>query len=378
MICVPAIAAACSVFSFTGFSNFALLSYSPDAQTYLSVSEWLLGNGSAENLMIRPYGYPAFLSAISFGLKLQPLIFYVQWLLATASCYLLFCFLKKTTQRNYLAWVGLLLMASNLSLWTHTQHALSEVLCIFLVMLWMYNFTLKTPQYSLFILGLLTVVKPVFFMAFAANALAKTIAWKRPGQFDVGGVVFVGMQFTLMLVLFGKPAISSIGSETLNRYFYAYTYSQIHNLELEEARGEVAGHSTLQMAKALLPHPTEVANSYYTLLKNHNYTHTPWLQQPIWHAPPNRYMLTWNRNAWYVHLTFLPLTGILLLYWRFRGREIKSSWVHPYLMLLYLFLTTGLSFGQGDRLALLYLPIAIGVYVQCVAKLRRRNKNLSL
>ena len=140
-----------------------------DSKSYLAVSEWLKSGVTTSYTEIRPILYPLiiwFSSIFSeiWGLWALQVLFWI------GAVYLTFRSIFELTKNLTYAYVGTSVIASNFSLIALTFHGLTEVCTTFFLSLLVYFMAKNIKRYrepyflnnTLAILGLLTIVKPVF------------------------------------------------------------------------------------------------------------------------------------------------------------------------------------------------------------------------
>jgi len=158
------------VLSFGYLSNLhKILFWSLDAQSYRDAGEWLLGKTSEINPITRPFFYPLLL-VITQASKHDYMIWFFQVCLWLFSGVLIYWSIKTTTPKIFLAVAGVIIYASNLTLLLLTLNALTEVVTVFLITIWIAIVTHKEylREYYwpllLFVVGILTVTRPVFIL----------------------------------------------------------------------------------------------------------------------------------------------------------------------------------------------------------------------
>ena len=371
-----------------------LLFSMPDAQSYLSVGKWILGATDPVNPLIRPVLYPALLDfflAVGGNYAVWGFQF-VLWILSGT---LLYRSIKSSTGNLFLAGAGLILYAGNLTLLLLTLHALTEITTVFLLVILvsvvLARSTVDVRYYwtlILFILSLLTITRPVFLPLWAIvllYSLVILIGRTKPGRRRTFFVCVclaslpVVFQLALMVVNFHQFTISNIGPTTLKTYFLARVYGVINSLSLTQARGVIATWGPGQVVGYLWDHAgTSVLVYFKTILENF-LSRSNFTNSPASHIYIAIYMRLVNILYFTGHIIMLlPIIVVL------SNRLRKKDWADVELMVSLLlpiwliFMSSGISFSQGDRLILPALPICIVLYAYDLSRYHSLRSKLQL
>ena len=149
--------------------SFDVMFSTPDAQTYLSVADWISNQKETIQLEFRPFLFPFFLMIVkSIGGAFS--IWFAQFLMWIGTINLVYLSVQFITKKRRWAILTSAFCAINLSLISLTLHALTEVTTAFLLALLLYNFVKRfefrrelrfiLPQIA--ILSALVAIKPTF------------------------------------------------------------------------------------------------------------------------------------------------------------------------------------------------------------------------
>lgn len=352
---------------------------SPDAVSYGQVSNWLFRKSADySNLAVRPFLYPLFLGLryvfSGYG------IWFIQAVLFFVSAWLTYKAVFAFTGRKILAILSYLFIITNISLQLLTTHALTEIFSLFLVSVWIYVFgkTKKTGYRNgfllLFLLSLLTVVRPVFIVGlllYSFYYIGWCLSQKRLDQRKIGIIILclapVLIQMVLMKAYFNSWQVSNISSYTLKNYLVSRVYALNNNLpsDLSGANKAVSAWSDTRVYAYMLSQLPMTIKTYvrsiidWNLLERTNFSKNP-LVLDISQIENNLYML--------LHVLF----GIGIVF-VMKSKSMKSC-VKKNILVLYAFssviiLTSGISFWQGDRLVVTALPLWLTAYALVASQL---------
>jgi hypothetical protein len=206
-----------------------------------------------------------------------------------------------------------------------------------------------------FLSALLTVIRPVFLLLtlffiilFLIKSLKEDRAalLKRAGLF-LAALLPVWIQCSLMYAHYEAVFISEIGAHTFRNHLAAQVIVQDMSLPLEEAREAVWRMTNPELYGYLLREAPLTFHTWFANLISSFNTPSWFVNYPAYHNLLTKYSLYWNRLS-------ALLFGFSLL---------ALAWMHirpklwPDLRLLILlmvaaiiWLTAGISFGEGDRL----------------------------
>ena len=271
-----------------------------------------------------------------------------------------------------------LIYFSNFSLNAISFHALTEPITVCGVAVLVYIGTKRYLglidkhsfwSWTLLVLGLLVVIKPVFTIPFFLSLLLLVIHILRKKVFvkdlrrialsvGIGVVLF---QMILMRIHSGEFGISQIGEKTLKNYLIAQTIAETENITRQDALDYVADMEVSDVRETISQHPGTVfqlftqnlldnvqADSY---LENYRIEENDKIQAD--------FMRTYNSNILFL-LCFIVVAGLVQLLMKFKTLGHEQFAVYFLLiLLLYLTLVTGVAFDQRDRLMLPALPLWI-------------------
>ena len=287
-----------------------------------------------------------------------------------------------TSKNPILAYAGGLIIAFNFSYIGLTMQCLTEVTALFLISMLIYFVSfnaekaasLKFFHGSLFILTLLAVLKPVFFVPVLIMlfVILPIFYFKKYLQSPKHTLILVLVmipllfQMTLMKVKYDTFSISQISSETFRSYILAQGVKQNDNTSWEEARLKTKNFSTSEMLSYITSNKGLYATIYIQNLKSNMNAFSSFLLGPRGFIYPGfvRYMAVINTLYFYLHTIFIiPL--FITVYAVYRRKEMNYYFVLlllPLFLIYYIFLTSPISFGEGDRLIITSLPLWVFLY----------------
>ncbi len=352
-----------------------------DSYTYCNASNEFYNFSETGFSNFRPFLFPLILNLIlkpfgATGLWLMQLAFWI------VSINLIFLSIKNTTKNRILSYAGSALIAFNFSYIGLTMQCLTEVTTIFLLSILVYftsiNLTnLKSLHFFqgvLFMMVLLTVLKPVFFLPtlFMLIVLLPIFYLKKykeaPKKFVMLAFILLPLfyQLTLMKVKYDTFSVSQISTETLRNYLFAQGVQQKESISLEDARQKIKGLTDNEVSSYLLDNKLLYAKIYIENLKANMNAFPSFLIGPrgFIYTSLASYMITVNTFYLWLHLLFvLPL--ILILFFSFKERKNNFDFVLLLsftLLVYYIFLTSPVSFNEGDRLIITSMPVWVFLY----------------
>jgi 4-amino-4-deoxy-L-arabinose transferase-like glycosyltransferase len=230
----------------------------------------------------------------------------------------------------------------------------------------------KTIHYLILILGLLTLVKPLFYLPFLGVVfIILPIFYFKQYQSKPRHLIRlllvllpVILQLGIMKVKHNEMTISTIGSITFKNYYFLRGVAAIEEMELEDAALFIEDYSSADQQAYIMDHKTEFyelltssieenirSGSIYLIMTNKN---EGWAQ----------YMYNTNDYYYSFHkfflFLFIPIL-IALLYFKDYSSFVLIAF--PGLIVLYILITSGISYWQGDRLVLPAIGIWMSLYV---------------
>ena len=353
----------------------------PDSREYFSVSGEFYNFSESGRSITRPFLYPliVMLSWKPFGVFGIWLVQFGFWL---ASVNLLFLSLKRITGKTALGIVASLIVVLNFSYIAATLHGLTEVTTIFLLSLLLYKACkgidsiqeIRVFHGLLFLLVLLTLVKPLFFLpllfvlfiilpVFYLKAYIRT-----PKSLLVLGLICVPLlyQLTLMKVKYDMFTVSEISSKTFRKYLVAQGMQE-NNKKRDwiELQHEAEVMSTGEIFSYMSANKGLYWYLYRENLRTNIDSKADFLLYPEAYSHQKLGKFMGKVNTIYYHVHWLFIFPVLLsIFIAFRRKETGNL-----LILLiasglsyYILLTSGISFWQGDRLTLPALTVFVFLY----------------
>lgn len=388
-------ALALGVFFFVAFrynymhpDNMGRLMFStPDTKQYRAVADWLFGKSDQVPFAttLRPFLYPLLLGSVR-QITDNPYVFWaVQFCLWLAAINLTAITVYRITNRKLLLYVSFLVMMINVSTIALTFYALAETLVIFLLSLWLFVLSrtnLRDPSLHdvfllTFLLGLLTITKPIFqlhLMVFVAYVLARNFHPYKKSLVVALAVLPVVLQILINVNLNGILGISNITEYTVKWYLLPQVYQTRNNVSLDDARSAVKDYDTIRMVKYLIEDPVASSSVFFQNLGENMTGASDYIS---YYDKPYIFTRITSIVYLFVQILFLPMMIYLFLFW-----VRKVPLLLP-IMLMYFFsfliiFTSGISFNEGDRLVIGALPLWIVIYSSVpVLIFDRRQANTS-
>jgi len=363
----------------------------PDAQSYRSVGDWLLGSQDIVNPLIRPFLYPLLL-VIARVIANDYGIWFFQFVLWLFSGVLVYRVIKMVTQNPYMPVIGIFLFASNITLLLLTLHALTEITTILIITILITSIinrkNIDENHYWLliiFLLSLLVLLKPLFFplwvilltyrvVTFIHSMLLQQLNWKYL-SYIVISVLPVLLQLLLMTIKFNEFTVSNIGSEALKTYYFARVYGEVNSIPVEQARMVTTSYGQGQIFRYLLSHIDTSAQIYIKTISENLLAKSNFIIYP----KPNIYLSTYMRllNIVYfiMHVVMIP-ASIIAMIRLYKKKYLAETQIILSLivLLLFIFFTSGITYWQGDRIILPSLPVWLTLYSVVISKLRGIRK----
>jgi hypothetical protein len=356
-----------------------------DSTTYVHTSNEFYKFSETGFSNFRPFLFPLILLIMLntvgvAGLWLMQVCF---WFIAIN---LLYFSIKKATGKAVLAYVGGLIMATNFSFFGLTMQCLTEVTTILLVSMLLYTVVTHVSAMRsiaffhriLILIVLLTVIKPVFYIPLLAVLFIVLpvfyfkyyLQTPRKVLFLLLWLMPLFFQFSIMKIKYNTFTVSLISAETFRNYLFAQGVQQNDGSSLEDARKKSIAFTPSEVNAYLLENKSLYASIYFQNLKNNLNGFSSFLIGPrgFIYTGWASYMTFVNAIYYYLHLLFVfPL--LFLLYYLLKR---KNAWqlfcmlLIPLLIIYYIFLTSPVSFNEGDRLVITTLPLWIFSYVLAI------------
>lgn len=387
-----------AVFTYMGIeiTDFRVFS-TVDSQTYYATSLEFYKLSEGGYSEIRPFLYPLIilLSHKTVGIYGIWLVQFLGWLL---SINLIYISIKRNTGSRTLGFTGSLVIAINISFIVLTTHALTESVTIFLLSVLVNilsktisaGYTVKNFLYTFFVLILLTVTKPAFyihalfllFVLFPFFFLKKFIIAPKKILLLLACAIPLIFQVALMKVKYNTFTISNIDSQTFKPYLFSQGIKENNEVGIKDARGIALNMNASEVLDYLGDNKTLYLSIYLNNLKNaiHSLPCFILYENSYYQASVIGYMVFLNGIYFYLHIVFLlPLLFFLYRVYKKRNQQTYLFSVFFLTVLLYyLLLVAGMVFGEGDRLVLIALPLWVFLYALIIneALKKRRIRNL--
>jgi len=351
----------------------------PDSKSYRAVGDWLFGIENTHATNIRPFFYPLMLNlSRSFaGIYGIWCYHFVLWILSGV---LLYRCIRKATNSIVLSVAGIFIFASNLTLLLLTLHALTEVTVTFLLTTFIILVITKR-QYNdmyywllmLFIASLLTVTKPLYIYLVFIILLYRIPVFIRnimKGQRKLKLIGYIALavcplliQLSIMKTKHNEFSISQVDRFTAKYYYLARVYAEVNDISLYQAEEHIRSFDRNELFEYVLTHPREGLHTFFKSVMENIMAKSIFINFP--NAHPHLYSYMKAINLFYFRLQLFMLgPSLIVLIVLFKKRKwadletILSLMLPMYLILL----TSGITFGQGDRIVLPSLPLWIVLY----------------
>ena len=368
----------------------------PDAGSYKNVADWLLYQTESESVSIRPILYPLLIMTTTKigGVYLLWFIQFAFWLLSVNLCFLT---VQHITKSTFYSFLGAVILISNLSLIALTLHGLTEVTTVFLLSILIFYLAkrkeayLSLPffQFVLFMLVLLTIVKPTFyiplltilFIAFPLLYLKKLI--KSPSSFFKLALILLPLivQLSIIKTKYGSLKVSLIGSITLRDYILPQGIITTEGISFDEARIKSREFSQDEQIEYMTNHLSTYLNLFFMNIKDNLNGSPTFLLFPEGYENHEMANFESKYNKYFLILNILFTALLIPLLFLLYKKQFFSTLVFlslAFALWQYYVLVTGISFMQGDRLTLPVIlicacifPITIFYYIQLMPRQKK-------
>lgn len=373
------------------FSGDATGFLTEDSVTYLSLAT----HGAMD--AYRTVLYPAFLHMLNMifpsGFFLQG-VFLTQLLLWTVTAWISMLLMQRYLPLQVVMIIGAALLF-NPSFVIYTHLVLTEILFLFLLICATF-FLLREPvatsyhQYAgYFLLCLLPLLRPgflvfvVLFSIYQAFILAGKKEWKRLLLVALLFGMTIGYPVIRFQQVYHRYTLSFIGDETLYRYLTARTMSIVKQTGIDDEMALndrlAARHhnkpawqqAALQREEAIRTirrYPLQSTQAYVLSLVSNTHTGNNYLHYIRPNAASAEKKIFETSRVMNMVLTFLLLPAILATGWIWiTGSPVKRHAFFPHLCFLaavsaFLFFSSGISFWQGDRFHITWMPLCGMIY----------------
>lgn len=368
----------------------AVLFSTPDAQQYLSAGYEFYDFSQTGASAVRPFLYPLFVRIVH-GAGGAWALWFVQLLCWLGSANFIFMALLRATRKTGFAVAGTIIYAANISAIVITLHGLTETVTIFLLSGLLYVITahdlqqpLRTIHRVLFLLVLLTTVKPLFYIPLllvlaALPFITFRFYRQQPRKLILLVLVLLPLvfQLTLMKVKYDTVTVSQITDKTLRNYLLAQGLQQTEGGTWDEVMASAQAMPDDAVRHHLLSHKKMYVSLLYENLHGNIAARATYLVFPAQYEQPffASLMQMMNTGYYYLHLLFiLPWLLALFIARRNRNRETLLLLAVAGLLNFYILFTSAISFWQGDRLVLPALPVFAVLYPFIVYQFYREWK----
>lgn len=386
------------VFSYMGIEVTDIRMFATnDSHTYLQTSNEFYKFSETGYSEIRPFLYPLIilLATKTIGIYGIWLLQFFCWLF---SVNLIFLSVKRVTNSQGLSFLAGLIIALNISFIILTTHALTETIAILLLSMLVFvlskiiltGYTTKNFFYVLFLLVLLTVTKPAFYMyVWLLLLIVLPLFYLKRFKAAPKKILLLPLcllplffQLTMMKIKYDVFTVSNIDTDTFKPYLLTQGVMYNNSIGMHEARNmtdkmtisEVVDYLSNNKVLYLRIYLDNLINSIDALpcfVLYHNSYYQP---EPI------AYMKVVNKCYFYLHVIFF--IPFLFFLYRVYKKRTEIFYLFPVLfvavLLYYLLLISGLVFDEGDRLVLITLPLWVFLYALIINEALKKIKTLNV
>lgn len=359
------------------------LLFASDAQEYMATGQSFFDDSVQGSLVTRPFLFPLLLIVITSigGYKLW---FIFQLFLWLSSVNLLFNSMKKLRIPLILNCLGILLFCLNFSIIALIYHGLNEVIILFLVscligLVAQHHsrfFSLQSLQKLLLALVILTLIKPLFLLPMVA-VLAIIVLLNFRSYIQLPKqlltllliVAPILVQMFLVKVSDGKFTFSEISTKTYNRYIFTQLYQKNHDCDRIKALEAIEMMSPEEISTISKNHKQELFALFQENLELNLSGRPVFLE--LNRTKENKFFVSVMKehiqlfsNLFYFGFAWVVLFFIHLMV---RKRFIELSGIlFIGVLMYYIYVSSGISGLQGDRLVIVALPLAIVFYLYVI------------
>jgi hypothetical protein len=307
------------------------------------------------------------------------------WLLNVAVWFTALNFCASATYRfvksEWAAIVVFLVLATNLSVMMITYQGLTEPTVIALLAIWVYGLSRLNPRLSpaqvawvLLPVALAVVVKPEFEFLLALVAVVLVVGIIRSDARGLASGVFVacfvpvGIQLWVMVHFNGYFGFSNVGTRALREYFLPRVDVAIgQSSDLQTARLRMADITYSDAVHYLLNHFVDAVLVFASTVRENLLVGTNFLTG---HPHIEFAILVTQLTFFVVLLVMIPIVCVAL--WRARDGRLALMCFAA----LNVFLASGVDYYQGDRYAIVALPLwlpALALAIKEVGHLELRR-----
>lgn len=332
-----------------------------DARSYEAAGRMLLGLptefAAYDPLEYRPFLFSVLLVALTAGGSLLPFwaLQFIAWMFAVNATW---AALRKATGNAFISFTGALALAVHPGLISLSLHGLTEVITVALLagFFWIWQSDAITSRKLLgmiAIAALLSVVRPVFVILLLFMAPMVFPMVRRHGIRYAGLALLMALPVLVQLGIiearYGESFISRIGSGTLRNHLLSQVIAHTEGTDLETARVKAWPMSGREAMKVLSDHRGVTIRIYARNIADNiwNYSHS--VNYPAYQNKLSRISLLWNQAMAFA----LAMSLLMLFLWLIfrRGKGAGWAWL-PFFLSLLVMGSSGISFGEGDRLSM--------------------------
>lgn len=371
--------------------------FGADSKDYLSVANWMFYGDETVFTSTRPLLYPLLMGIpySIFGVTGIWILHFGCWLITVN---LTFLTVRKWTNHQVVAWIAAGIIVLNLSLISLIFQGLTELVTTALLSILCYHVVSSRDAFGqarfgqklLFILVLLTLVKPSFYYPTLLCMAVTLFVYRKQYRLTIKKLIYpllivvpILLQMTLVHVRHGSFTVSKIGGLTFTNYYFSQCVQKIE--ELADNQASIAFSETMnsdQKMDYLLTHKGVFVVQFVENIVLNIKADPSFLEIETKKQPQSTYafMRFYNLLSLFVHI--LGSAMLVLLFFIAFFKQEKQIWIQLFIIggisSYYIFIT-GLSFWQGDRLVLpaiaLWVPLYAALFYGFGSKLMMRLKS---
>lgn len=374
-----------------------------DANEYYRVAQAILGQTTEihrQSFELRPFLFPLYLGVL-LNIGVYFYLFCQLCLLAFSIFFILKTVLKICNKKFWLI-PATLFTTTSASLLMAPYQAMTETLSVFLISVFIYNYTVYMQQKTRLNLsvGLLFVslgvcVKGIFlpFFVFAVVFhLVRGELIKNRREFVQFSIILLPIIIQLLIsyIYIGTPLISKAGTFNFSWRFFPLVYGIAEHNQFAHYNSAIAKTARLNYPQLydqiayVVSHPRATLDVIWNMWKLNYLRGAEWLYIPTKPVTINAiHKVFWNASIkintalMWLHILLIPLMFVYGLIFR---KQTLFSWILVLIVFqLSVFLLSVLVYFQGDRIVLVTLPVYVALYAFFASNLiNKASKNRML
>lgn len=364
-----------------------------DSITYYNSGSEVFDLTAKGSSWVRPFFYSSFLY-VTYNIGGAWLVVILQLLMWIASANFVFYTLKNYNSRLVVRIIGTSIFIANISLLSYVFHGLTEIISVFFLSWVGFIFSqIVKVGYErsrvlaiIFILGILTVIKPLFEYPFLLSVAIGIFVFIRKKELKPKMLIWillvvspVVIQYSLMKIKYNELKISGISGYTFDTYLVAQGIREVEGIkDVKESQEKALAMSKDEKKHYMWKNRNTYLHLYFFNIKNNitGYGNNIILPPGIKAKKHVDFMVEYNEihySVFRVLFSLFLLFSLLILI----TRQFFKNWHFLALGFLfyYVIFTSGISFWQAERLTIFSLPIWIVLYLLIIERIRNFSLN---